>query len=108
MDQQIVLLALLMGLVTFPTRLAAFFLPMSRIPDRLGRAVRLMGPASLAAVAAVTASQAAGLTDPGGELATVVLPATAACVGLVALSRNLAIGLLGAVATGAALTFIAS
>jgi len=100
-EHPIVALAALMGLVTYTTRIVPFLLPLGRLPDSLIRSMRPMGPATLAAVAAVAVAFPA--IDPGtgpAALASVWL-GTGMCVAIVAVRRSLAAGIVGALATGA-------
>ena len=100
-EHPIVVLAALMGLVTYGTRIVPFLLPLTHLPDGLIRSMRPMGPATLAAVASVAVAFPS--MDPGtgpAALASVWL-GTGVCVTLVAIRRSLATGIVGALATGA-------
>lgn len=91
-------LALLMGVVTYGTRVAAFLLPLDRLPAGLLGAMRLMGPASMATVAAVALFLPS--TEPGtpGVPVGVTWLASGLCIALVARTRSLALGVVGALA----------
>lgn len=107
-DGSLVLLAALMGLVTYSTRVVPFLVPLSNVPHGLQRAMRLMGPATLASVAAVSVASAS--LDPGATptSSTTIWLATGASVALVAARRNLALGIGGALAAGALLTWLSA
>jgi branched-subunit amino acid transport protein len=92
---QLVGLALLMALVTYPWRLAPLLAPgMERLPLVVQSYLRLVGPAVLAALAA--ASIAIGVDADGGRSfqAGVAWLSVAACILIVAWRRNLFAGLL--------------
>ena len=99
MSTDLVLLALLMAAVTYPARAIPFLVPyMSRLPPLALRYVRLVGPAVLASLAAVSV---AVRTDDAGRHMLHVGPewiAVALCVAVVAWRRNLLLGLLLAAA----------
>jgi len=99
-EAPIVVLAALMGVVTYLTRVVPFLVPLGRLPGSLLRSVRLMGPATLASVAAVSVALPAlePATHPAA-LASIWL-GTAVCVVMVTLRRGLALGIMGALATG--------
>lgn len=104
MSLTLVRLAVLMGLVTYPSRALPLVLPgLDRLP-RLGRDyLRLVGPAILAALAAVNVAVA---TDAAGRPAFQVgvgWLAVAVAVTLVAWRRNLLLGLVCGVAVTAIL-----
>ena len=98
MSAVLVPLALLMGLVTYPARALPLLVPgMQRLPPTVQLYLRLVGPAVLAALAAVNVMV---ILDPerhpsfhvGAEWLAVGL-----CVGVVAWRKNLFLGLLAAV-----------
>jgi branched-subunit amino acid transport protein len=96
---ELVSLALLMGVVTYVPRALPMLVPgIDRLPDVVLAYLRLVGPASLAALAAVNAvvvDDAAGrpTLQPGLPLAAVAL-----CLSIVAWRRNLLLGIGAAVA----------
>ena len=89
-----VALAALMGLVTYPARAVALFVPQMRsLPPVVLTYLRMVGPAVLASLAAVNLVIK---TDPAGRPALYVGPewlAVALCVAIVAWRRNLLLGL---------------
>jgi branched-subunit amino acid transport protein len=91
-------LALLMGLVTYPSRALPLLAPgIERLPRAVIEYLRLVGPAVLAALAIVNVMVA---EDPeGGQVFHVGIEwaAIAACGALTAWRRNLFVGLIGAV-----------
>jgi branched-subunit amino acid transport protein len=100
---ELVGLAVLMLAVTYPARAIPLLAPhFERLPPPLLAYLRLVGPAVLAAIAAVEV-----LVEPVGDgVALVVGPealAVLACAAIVAWRRNLALGLLVAVVLIAAL-----
>ncbi len=99
MSTQLVVLAVLMFLVTYPSRAVGILTPgMERLPRRALDYLQLVGPAVLAALAAVSVMVA---TDGDGrpsfhigiEWITVL-----ACLAVTAWRRNLLLGLIAAVA----------
>jgi len=98
MSTQLVALAVLMGLVTYPWRAAPLLAPgIERLPPLVQAYLRLVAPAILATLAAVTVVITA---DAGGAPAVRVdAPwlAVAGCVALVAWRRSLIVGLLAAI-----------
>lgn len=103
MSTQLVLLALLMFAVTYPSRAVPILAPgIERLPPRALLYLRLVGPAVLASLAAANTLVAKGpdgapVLHVGIELVGVV-----ACVGVVAWRRNLLLGLVVGVAVVAA------
>lgn len=99
MSVQLVALAVCMGLVTYPSRALPLLAPgIERLPRIAMEYLRLVGPAVLAALAAVNVMV---LTPEGGSPTFHVgieWPAVAVCAALTAWRRNLLVGLLGAVA----------
>lgn len=93
----IVLLAALMGIVTYGTRVIPFLVPIDRLPPRPAAYLRLMGPASMAAVAAVAVASPLAGSAPGSTPEVVWL-ASGLCVVIVALRKSLAWGVAGALA----------
>lgn len=99
MSIELVLLALLMGAVTYPSRAMPLLVPgIERLPAPALAYLRLVGPAVLASLAAANTLV---VTGPGGtihlELGVEAL-AVLACLALSAWRRNLFIGLVAAVA----------
>jgi len=92
-------LALLMGLVTYPWRAVPLLAPgMQRLPERVRLYLRLVGPAVLAALAAVNTMV---VLDAARRPSFHVGPewlAVGLCVALVALRRSLLVGLVLAAA----------
>jgi branched-subunit amino acid transport protein len=95
---ELVLLAVLMGLVTYPSRALPLLAPgIERLPPAALEYLRLVGPAVLAALAIVNVTVA---EDPtGGQAFHVGIEwlAIAVCGALTAWRRNLFVGLIGAV-----------
>lgn len=94
MTTELIPLAVLMGLVTYPFRAVPLLAPgFERLPERVRLYLRLVGPAVLAALAAVGTMVATDGNGPvlhvGWEWLSVGL-----CIAVVALRRNLLIGLL--------------
>jgi branched-subunit amino acid transport protein len=106
MSTELVLLALLMMAVTYPSRALPLLAPgIERLPARALLYLRLVGPAVLASIAAtetLVGSNSAGAPAivPTADILGVLL-----CVGLVAWRRNLFLGLVAGVALVAALRF---
>ena len=100
-------LALLMAAVTYPSRALPLLAPgIERLPRPVLEYLRLVGPASLAALAAVNTVLAA---QPDGRAAFHVgleWLAVGICLALVAWKRNLFLGLGAAVGTVALLRAI--
>lgn len=99
MSVELVGLALLMGLVTYPSRaLPLLALGIERLPAAALEYLRLVGPAVLAALAIVNVTV---IEDPSGQQVFHVgieWLAVALCGALTAWRHNLFVGLLGAVA----------
>ena len=95
MSVALVPLALLMGLVTYPFRAIPMLLPgFDRLPDGVRLYLRLVGPAVLAALAAVNTM--VGKDAAGAPTFHVGIEwlAVGICVAVVAMRRSLLIGLL--------------
>jgi branched-subunit amino acid transport protein len=97
-------LAVLMALVTYPSRAIPLLAPgFDRLPPRALEYLRLVGPAVLAAIAA---AQIAILPNPAGGGSTFHIGiewlAVGTCVGIVAWRRNLLLGIIAAVVIVAA------
>lgn len=103
MSVELVELALLMGLVTYPSRALPLLAPgIERLPAPALEYLRLVGPAVLAGIAAVNTMV---IVDAAGAPAFHVgieWLAVGICAGLTAWRRNLLIGLVGAVVLVAA------
>lgn len=97
MSVQLVALAVFMGLVTYPSRALPLLAPgIERLPKIAMEYLRLVGPAVLAALAAVNVMV---LTTEGSPRFHVGIEwlAVAVCAALTAWRRNLLVGLVGAV-----------
>ncbi len=98
MSTELVALAGLMLLVTYPSRALPLLAPgIDRLPPRALLYLRLVGPAVLASLAAANTLVAPG---PGGGYAlhvSVDALGVLVCIGLVAWRRNLFLGLFGGV-----------
>ena len=92
-------LAVLMALVTYPSRAIPLLAPgFDRLPPRALEYLRLVGPAVLASIAAsqIFVNPAAGGSGPSFHVGVEWL-AVAACIASVAWRRNLLLGLVLAV-----------
>jgi branched-subunit amino acid transport protein len=92
-------LAFLMGLVTYPWRAVPMLVPgVQRLPERVQLYLRLVGPAALAALAAVNTMVV--LDDARHPVFTIGPEwiAVGLCVALVAMRRSLLVGLVLAAA----------
>ena len=93
-DLALVPLAFFMGLATYPSRALPLIAPgFDRLPERVKLYLRLVGPAILAALAAVNTMVAKG--DDGQPMFTFGWEwlAVGLCIAVVALRRSLLIGL---------------
>lgn len=98
MKTDLVLLAALMLAVTYPSRALGLLAPgMDRLPRRALEYLQLVGPAILAALAAVAVMVVSTDTGPSFHIGLEWL-AVGACLGIVAWRRNLFLGLVTAVA----------
>jgi branched-subunit amino acid transport protein len=99
MSTDLVGLAVLMFLVTYPTRAVGLLTPgMERLPQKALDYLQLVGPAILAALAAVSVMV---VTDDAGTPSFhigVEWVAVLACLAVTAWRRNLLLGLISAVA----------
>ena len=99
MSTQLVLLALLMAAVTYPSRAVPLLAPgIERLPPRALLYLRLVGPAILASIAA---TQTLVRTDDTGARSIVLGPelvGVLVCAAVVAWRRNLFLGLVAGVA----------
>ena len=104
MSIALVPLAILMGLVTYPWRAIPLLVPgMQRLPERVQLYLRLVGPAVLAALSAVGVMV---VLDPARHPSFHVgldWLAVALCVTIVAVRKNLFVGLIVAAGLMAAL-----
>ncbi len=99
MTTELVWLALLMGAVTYPWRAAPLLAPgMHRLPLRVQDYFRLVGPAVLAAIAAVSVMVAVDAERNPSFHAGIEWLAVGICVVLVAVRRGLLVGLVAAAA----------
>ena len=107
MSADLVLRAILLGLVTYPARaLPLLAARTDRLPPVVLAYLRLVGPAVLAALAAVNTLVVVTTLDDGTRVPAIHVGiewlAVAACAALVAWRRNLLLGILVAVALVAA------
>ncbi len=99
MSTNLVWLALLMGAVTYPSRALPLLAPgLERLPRWAFDYLRLVGPAVLAALAAVAVMVAGGADGRPAFHVGIEWLAVVLCVALVAWRRNLLLGILAAVA----------
>ncbi|MBF8290913.1 MAG: hypothetical protein HW391_1881 [Chloroflexi bacterium] len=102
MKTDLVWLALLMGAVTYPWRAVPLLTPgMHRLPPRVQEYFRLVGPAVLAALAAVNTMVTIDATRHPSLNVGVEWLAVGACLVVVAARRGLLLGLLAAAAIAA-------
>lgn len=99
MSADLVLLALLMGAVTYPSRALPLLAPgIERLPPPALLYLRLVGPAILASIAA-SETLVRGTADGAWSLHLgVEVVGVLACAGIVAWRRNLFLGLVAGVA----------
>jgi branched-subunit amino acid transport protein len=98
MKTDLVLLAFLMFVVTYPSRALGLLTPgIDRLPQRALEYLQLVGPAVLAALAAVAVMVVSTDAGPRFHIGLEWL-AVGACLGVVAWRRNLFLGLVTAVA----------
>jgi branched-subunit amino acid transport protein len=98
MNTELVTLAVLMFAVTYPSRALGLLAPgMDRLPRRAFEYLQLVGPAILAALAAVAVMVVTTARGPTFHLGLEWL-AVGACLAVVAWRRNLFLGLVTAVA----------
>ena len=99
MSTQLVVLALLMGAVTYPSRaLPLLVLDIDRLPPVVREYLRLVGPAILAALAAIAVMVATDAERHSTFHVGVEWLAVGACIGLVAARRGLLVGMVVAAA----------
>jgi branched-subunit amino acid transport protein len=99
----LVVLAALMGLATYPSRAIPLLVAhVGRLPAPALAYLRLVGPAVLAALAAVNTMVVVSTTPDGGRIPSfhvgVEWMAVAACAVIVAWRKNLLLGIVAAVA----------
>ena len=98
MSTDLVGLAALMFLATYPSRAIGLLAPgLDRLPRRAIDYLQLVGPAVLAALAAVAVMVVAPEDGPPRFHVGIEWVAVGACLGIVAWRRNLLIGLVAAV-----------
>jgi branched-subunit amino acid transport protein len=99
MSTNLVLLAVLMFTVTYPTRALGLLMPgLHRMPRIAFDYLQLVGPAVLAALAAVSVMVVVGDDDVPSFHVGIEWVAVFVCLALVARRRNLLLGLVAAVA----------
>jgi branched-subunit amino acid transport protein len=99
MSTQLVLLALLMAAVTYPSRAVPLLAPgIERLPPRALLYLRLVGPAVLASLAAVNTLVVTGADGGRGVHVGVEAAGVLTCLAVVAWRRNLFLGLVAGVA----------
>lgn len=107
MSTDLILLAVLMGAVTYPSRALPLLAPgIERLPPRALLYLRLVGPAVLASLAATNTLVATGGDAVPGLRLGVDAVGVLVCLALVAWRRNLFLGLVAGVALVAALRYI--
>jgi len=95
---ELVGLAVVMFLVTYPSRALGLLAPgIERLPRRVLDYLQLVGPAVLTAIAAVSVMVVADPLGPRHFAIGLEWLAVAACIAIVAWRRNLLLGLLAAV-----------
>ena len=103
MSTQLVLLAVLMFAVTYPSRALPILAPgIERLPPRALLYLRLVGPAVLASLAATNTLVAKGADGAPQFHVGIELVGVCACLVIVAWRRNLLLGLVVGVALVAA------
>ncbi|HYM83162.1 MAG TPA: AzlD domain-containing protein [Candidatus Dormibacteraeota bacterium] len=99
MSLGLIALAILMGAVTYPSRAAGLLAPgVERLPPRILEYLRLVGPAVLAALAAVNVMVVVDAARHPSLHVGVEWAGVALAIALVAWRRNLFLGLVAAVA----------
>ena len=99
MNGNLVVLAILMFAVTYPSRALGLVSPgMDRLPKVAVEYLQLVGPAVLAALAAVTVMVVVGDDGQPSFRVGIEWVAVLACLGIVVRWRNLLLGLIAAVA----------
>ena len=107
MNNELVLLAVLMGAVTYPSRALPMLAPgIERLPARALLYLRLVGPAVLASIAA-SQTLVKGTSETGYRIVIgVEILGVVACLLVVAWRRNLFLGLLVGVGLVAVLRYV--
>lgn len=106
MSTVLVPLALLMMLVTYPSRAVPLLAPgIERLPPRALLYLRLVGPAVLASIAATETLVRTDATGVRAIVPTADILGVLVCVVIVVWRRNLFLGLVGGVALVAVLRF---
>lgn len=94
MTTDLIILAALMGLATYPFRAIPLLAPgFERLPERVRLYLRLVGPSVLAALAAVNTLVVRNEDAPPTFHVGLEILAVAACVLIVAMRRSLLVGL---------------
>ena len=107
MSDVLVPLAVLMGLVTYPFRAVPMLAPgFERLPERVRLYLRLVGPAILAALAAVNTFVVLDDTDRPAFYIGPEWIAVGICVAIVGMRRSLLLGLVLAAGLMAALRVV--
>lgn len=98
MSNELILLAVLMAAVTYPSRALPLLSPgIERLPAKALLYLRLVGPAVLASLAAATTLVVGGQDGPRSIHVGIEAVGVVACIVIVAWRRNLFLGLLAAV-----------
>ena len=98
MTTALIPLAILMGLVTYPSRALPLLMPgMNRLPGRVQLYLRLVGPSVLAALAAVNVMVSLDANRRASFHVGLEWVAVGLCVAVVAWRKNLFLGLVVAV-----------
>ena len=106
MSTELVLLAVLMAAVTYPSRALPLLAPgIERLPPRALLYLRLVGPAVLASLAAVNTLIAKAPDGTRGLHVGIEAVGVVVCILLVAWRRNLLLGLVAGVALVAVARF---
>ena len=106
MSTALVPLAILMGLVTYPFRAIPLLMSgFERLPEGVRLYLRLVGPAVLAALAAVNTMVGRSETGPAFQIGPEWI-AVGLCIGVVAARRSLLIGLILAAGLMAVLRYL--
>ena len=106
MSNELILLAVLMAAVTYPSRALPLLSPgIERLPAKALLYLRLVGPAVLASLAAANTLVVGGQDGPRSIHVGIEAVGVVACIVIVAWRRNLFLGLLAAVAIVAGARF---
>jgi branched-subunit amino acid transport protein len=105
-SNELVVLAILMGAVTYPTRALPMLAPgIERLPDRALLYLRLVGPAVLASLAASGTLVRGSAADGYHVVVGVEVVGVLVCLAVVAWRRNLFLGLVAGVGLVAILRY---